>query len=132
VKLDSSHPKPLDETPPDSWDTPVFPESYDDHLSRRHSEAYRRAKDPPDLIDELHARAVAAGETPVQQLATCLGGWSLHRTYRYLKLGVIPGAHKVDPGAKKSRWHIPDPADSARRFHTGERGEKPSGPSTAK
>lgn len=41
---------------------------------------------------------------------------------RLLRAGLIPGAKKADPEKAKSRWIIPDAADSAQRFLAGERG----------
>jgi hypothetical protein len=63
------------------------------------------------------------GRTPVERLAAALG-YERASTYRLLQRDLIPGAHKTDPSKKKSRFVIPDPEESARRFLAGERKEK--------
>jgi hypothetical protein len=73
------------------------------------------------------ARSTALSElapTPVEkrsgleQLAAALG-WTTKKLYRHIHL--MPGVEKLDPTKKRSHFHVPDPADSARRWNSGER-----------
>jgi hypothetical protein len=62
--------------------------------------------------------APATQNSPIEQLANALG-WTPKKLYRHLHL--MPGVEKLDPTKKKSHFHIPDPAGSARRWNAGER-----------
>ena len=67
--------------------------------------------------------------TPVEQLAAGLASlsgtrWNAQKVGRLLRAGLIPGTSKADPTKAKSRWIIPNPTDSARRFLDGERGNR--------
>jgi hypothetical protein len=56
--------------------------------------------------------------SPVERLAAALG-WNVKKLYRYLP--IMPGVEKLNPSLSKSHYHVPDPADSARRWNSGER-----------
>jgi hypothetical protein len=101
--------------------------------SRAGSPAAAHTPKSPTIQPEAPApasapRANAVTGPPVDELVAALtyydptGKWTPAKVYR--NLYRMPGAHKIDPQKSKSRWSIPDAADSARRWASGERKEQ--------
>ena len=71
------------------------------------------ARDYPELIDELLSERRATNRLSVSTFADRLDV-SVTAAYRLLEQGAVPGAFKIHPDVRGSRWFIP--ADAPARF----------------